>query len=121
MSGCRIVIGVTAVFEDSLVALSQLLHLVGLGLRRSFHRGDELFLSAVDFLLFNGDLFFPLYHFDFDLFQADLLLLLRRLQLKGQLSLCFLKTSTSFRTLEQLLTCVQSSGCAVVPSCSLLD
>lgn len=73
--------------------LSQLLHLVGLGLSRSLDRGDELLVRPSDLPLPDGDLLLPLHHLDLNLLQADLLLLLGCLQLVGQLGLCFLKTS----------------------------
>lgn len=77
-------------FEDSLLPFSQLLHLVGLGLRRTLHSGDELLFSAINLLLLNCDLFFSLHHLNFNLLQTDLLLLFGRLQLICQLSFCFL-------------------------------
>lgn len=76
---------------NSLLSLSQLLHLIGFSLRRSLHGSDELFLSAVDLLFLNSDLLLPLHHLDFDLLQTNLLLLFGGLQLVRQLGLCFLK------------------------------
>ncbi len=73
--------------------LSQLLHLVGLGLGWPLDDGDELLVCPVNLLLLDGDLFLPLHHLDLDLLQADLLLLLGCLQLVRQLRLCFLQTS----------------------------
>lgn len=73
--------------------LSQLLHLVGLGLSGPLHSRDELLVCPGDLLLLDGDLLLPLHHLDLDLLQADLLLLLGRLQLIRQLGLRFLNRS----------------------------
>lgn len=73
------------------MSLSQLLHLVGFSLGRSLHSGDEVLVSALDFLLLNSDLLLPLHHLDFNLLQTNLLLLFGRLQLIRQLSLGFLE------------------------------
>lgn len=77
--------------DDSLLSLSQLLHLEGFGFCRSLHCGDELLVCTVDFLFLNCDLLLPLHHLNFNLLQTDLLLLFGSLQLIRQLSFCFLE------------------------------
>lgn len=78
----------------SLLALSQLLHFIGLGLSRPLYSGNELLVCPVNLLLLNCNLLLPLHHLDLNLLQPDLLLLFGSLQLVCQLGLCFLKTST---------------------------
>ena len=72
------------------VALSDGLHLVGLGLGGELHGGRQLLLLAHDLLLLDLDLLPPLHHLDLDLLVTDLLLDLGRLQLVRQLRLGFL-------------------------------
>lgn len=110
--------------SHSLVSLSQLLHLVSLGLCGSLHRGGELLFRAGDLLILDDDLLLPLHHLDFNLLQTDLLLLLGRLQLVRQLSLCFLKGA---EVLHQYLHIThniwqnKSKPYNSLPSCSLPD
>lgn len=73
------------------MTLSQLLHPEGFSLCRSLHNCDELLVGTLDLLLLDCDLLLPLHHLDFDLLHPNFLLLFGRLQLVGQLSLCFLE------------------------------
>lgn len=72
------------------MSLSQLPHLVSLSFCWPLHNGNQLLVGSGDLLLLDNDLFLPLHDLDFKLLQADLLLLLRCLQLIRQLSFSFL-------------------------------